>query len=512
MRILLRLLVSLKTAVIIICVLTFLAMLGTFIPQSLEAHQYLSRYPSYGHLIVALGFDDMYRSSIFQFFLWFLSVSTLVCILTRWKSTSRKLFNRIDNVSVKEIKAFPLCKSIELPADKKAEDLFEQTVSLEDKTRIGLRTSGKASLLGGMFIHIGFLTILAGGLIGVFYSVETVLRGRVGDKIPIPDVASLRAARDADLLSRKARNIRHFSPDAPVLDTYRARIEELHEQYHRGQASPSFKVAVNDLWVDYHKNDAGVPQGIKSWNSALSFIKNNETLASGVAKVNQPLSFEGYTFYQASWNKIYNRLLLKVDELKTDELASEAIGSATNFPLEIEMKLDEPASFSWSVLKFVVHDFLPDFRIIDGRFVSVSHELNNPAARIVAYDQKGGVAGRAWAFPDDIIMSPSHVSNLPFLFSFVGAVPEFETGLQLTYDPGKPVVWAGCLLFTLGLIMSFYIVYREEWLLIMPDGKTLIAITGNRPSEMLNSSLESLEEELLVKEQPQNPQETNANE
>ncbi|MEW6711556.1 MAG: cytochrome c biogenesis protein ResB, partial [Candidatus Riflebacteria bacterium] len=106
MRTILHLFVSLKTAVTIICVLTVLSMLGTFVPQSLEAHQYLERYPSIGHWILALGFDDMYHSLAFQACLWFLSASTLVCILTRWKSTSRKLFTRLQNVTEKEIKAF----------------------------------------------------------------------------------------------------------------------------------------------------------------------------------------------------------------------------------------------------------------------------------------------------------------------------------------------------------------------------------------------------------------------
>jgi cytochrome c biogenesis protein ResB len=93
-------------------------------------------------------------------------------------------------------------------------------------------------------------------------------------------------------------------------------------------------------------------------------------------------------------------------------------------------------------------------------------------------------------------MSASHVSNLPFIFTFVGAEPEFESGLQMTYDPGKPLVWAGCLLFTLGLIMSFYIAYREEWLLIYPDGRKKIAVYGNRPLEQLLKDLDNLENEL----------------
>ncbi len=373
---------------------------------------------------------------------------------------------------------------------------FDEVRDFADNTKIALRISGKASLLGGMFIHIGFLAILAGGLIGVFYGVEMAVRGRSGDRVPIPELAVVRAARDADRLSRTARNVRHFSPNAPILDEYRTKVENLHRIYSEGLASPSFHVEFEKLWVDHHVDAEGQIRGIKSWNSAIKFVANGNELASGVTRVNQPISFGQYTFFQANWNKIFRRVKLKVDLLYDKPEIETFITANASFPIVIELKLEEPQSFEWTPLKLVLHDFMPDFRIIDGRFISVSNELNNPAARIVAYDQAGGVAGRAWAFPDDRIMSASHVSNLPFIFTFVGAEPEFESGLQMTYDPGKPLVWAGCLLFTLGLIMSFYIAYREEWLLIYPDGRKKIAVYGNRPLEQLLKDLDNLENEL----------------
>lgn len=471
-------------------------MLGTFVPQSLEAHQYLERYPLIGHWILALGFDDMYHSLVFQACLWFLSVSTLVCILTRWKSTSRKLFSRLQNVSEKEIKAFEVGKTLQKSVNESVLARFPEKKELPGPVNIALRTSGKSSLLGGMFIHIGFLMILAGGLIGVFYGVEMAVRGRAGEKVPVPELAAVRAARDADRISRDARNIRHFSPDAPVLEKYREEVEALHKEYIDGLASPAFYVEFNNLWVDHHLDEQGQIKGIKSWNSAISFVTDGETLASGVTMVNQPVSFRDYSFFQANWSKSYRRIVVRVDLLKDNPEWENFVAAGASFPIIVDFEIEKPQSFSWTPLQMVMQDFMPDFRIIDGRFISVSQELNNPAARIVAYDQKGGVAGRAWAFPDDRIMSPSHVSNLPFIFTFVGAEPEFESGLQMTYDPGKPLVWAGCLIFTLGLIMSFYIAYREEWLMTMPDGRILIAVTGNRPAESFRQNLQALEEEL----------------
>lgn len=496
MRIILRLFVSLKTAVAIICVLTVLSMLGTFIPQSLEAHQYLERYPDLGHWILVLGFDDMYHSKGFQICLWFLSVSTLICILTRWKSTSRKLFFRLANASEKEIRAMDATKIIDSENVVDPENVFPESRESETGAEIFLKTCGKASLLGGMFIHIGFLAILAGGLLGVFYGVEMAVRGRSGEKVAVPSLRAVRSARDADRLSREARNKRHFSPNAPILEEYRAKVEKLHKDYVDGLASPAFLVEFKNLWVDHHLNEAGEIKGIKSWNSAIQFVSGDQILASGVTRVNQPVSFGEYSFYQANWSKTYSKIFVKVDLQKNLPNWENFVTPGATFPVTVELRVEQPQKFHWTPLKLVLHDFMPDFRIINDRFISVSQELNNPAARIIAYDQADSVAGRAWAFPDDRIMSASHVSNLPFIFTFIGAEPEFESGLQMAYDPGKPLVWAGCLLFTLGLIMSFYVAYYEKWLIIYPDGRLRISVSGNRPSENLYQVLEELESEL----------------
>ncbi|HQB83736.1 MAG TPA: cytochrome c biogenesis protein ResB, partial [Candidatus Rifleibacterium sp.] len=157
MRTILKLLVSLKSAVALITFLTLLSMLGTFVPQNLEAAVYLQRYPTVGHWILALGFDDMFRSTVYQACLWLLSLSTLVCILTRWKSTSRRLFKRLENVEKPEIMAFAAGRSFsgDLAADW--QNQYTAFKTDDDGVLIGLRASGRMSLFGGMFIHIGLL-------------------------------------------------------------------------------------------------------------------------------------------------------------------------------------------------------------------------------------------------------------------------------------------------------------------------------------------------------------------
>jgi cytochrome c biogenesis protein len=37
------------------------------------------------------------------------------------------------------------------------------------------------------------------------------------------------------------------------------------------------------------------------------------------------------------------------------------------------------------------------------------------------------------------------------------------TGLQVSHEPGQWLVWTGCLLMALGLVMAFYLVHQRFW-------------------------------------------------
>ncbi len=500
MRTILKLLVSLKSAVALISFLTLLSMIGTFVPQNLEAAVYMQRYPSLGHWILALGFDDMYRSTLFQACLWLLSLSTLVCILTRWKSTSRRLFNRLENVNAAEINAMEAGRTFDADLPEDWQKNYSKFKTDEDGVLIGLKSSGRLSLLGGMFIHIGLLSVLAGGLIGMFFGVEMSLNGRQGENVIVPPLEALRAARDADKISREARNMRTFSPQDPNLDKMRNQVEVLHKKYAEGMASPAFSIAFDELWIEHYQTPEGQQFGVKSWNSRVRFISDGQETASTVIRVNQPVSYQDFSFYQASWNKFYSKVSMKVDYF-AGIAGWQDFQPTASFPQTLELTLNQPFKPEWASFTFVMQDFMPDFRVIDGRFVSVSNELNNPAAMIVAYDATEKVVGRAWAFPEDRAMLASHVSSLPFLFTFMSAQSEYESTLQMAYDPGKPVVWLGCLLFTLGMIMSFYVAYREDWILVFPDGQVRISIAGNRPAVVFARDLDRIQQQLTHKTQ-----------
>ena len=63
----------------------------------------------------------------------------------------------------------------------------------------------------------------------------------------------------------------------------------------------------------------------------------------------------------------------------------------------------------------------------------------------------------------------------------MSAKQRYATGLQVAKDPGVWVVYAGCVLMILGLIVAFFMSHKRIWLYIREetDGTSSILMTGN---------------------------------
>jgi cytochrome c biogenesis protein ResB len=489
-------LISLKTAVVIITLLSILAIIGTLLPQNLESTAYIAKYPKFGGLFLALGFDDIYRSPSFIGLLALLSLSTVLCIWVRFKAANKHLINRIQKATIIEITHLPARKHLTEPLRANWEEAFDKVIKKGSST-VALKSTGFFSIGGGLLLHIGLLLILIGGLVGLLFGVETVIHGREGSKVPIPSLGVLKAAKKADELSKKARYIRNANPDNPILNEYRSRVDTLHKIYSEGVANPEFYISFNRLWVDYYHNKNNEVEGVKSWNSQVSFTVNEKTAKDAIIQVNEPTTFNEYTFYQASWQKYYPKIKLQVELFNPDDHKN----LADDFPKEIELSLNKPVKFPWYEYDLVLIDFKPDFRIINGNFVSVTNELNNPAARIMAIDTNNNneEKSRAWGFAASQSMLAAHVSNMPFVFTIASVDTNYESILTVSHDPGKALVWLGCLLFGVGMLFCFGYGYTERWLIIDENGEKTLAITGNRAKTFFTAELEKLEQELFCK-------------
>lgn len=536
MRTLHRWLASLKTAVLLLTVLSGLSLIGTLIPQDREIHEYLTLFPRAGNLILALGFDDLYRSTPFIATLWLLALSTLICTVTRLTITRRRMFQRLERVGIAEIRSYPLVHDGRsgdgsvTPFDVSHLGSGWQHRDDQDGNSLFLRVHGRAALIGGLLIHVGLLIILAGGVWGNRVAVESAIRGREGELVPVPPRDSVAAARDGDRLRRAARRISQQNPADPRLPEISRQLEGFDAVWQQGMTSPAFKLRFNKLWIDLHEQNASdVPSMTRNWNTALTVIEDGREVASTVIRVNDPFTWKGFSFFQADWSKTYRAVKLEITPTAsfaevlaaqaklarpaitasaTTANASATVASAAalaspttipgSFPESamgthvVDGVIGVPFKPEWCPYSFVILAFYPDFKVMNGQFVSVSDELHNPAARIEAYDRDGKAIGRAWAFPSSMGEMAGHFSSLPFRFTAIDAEPAFESGLQVVWNPSVPLVWVGCVLMTLGLCLSFYVTYSEEWIVLKTDGRFTLAVTGNRPPITLQPLLDGL--------------------
>ena len=507
MKKIIGLLASLKTAIFLICVLTLLAIIGTIIPQKLEAINYIKAFPKTWQYILALGFDDLYRCSMFMTVLALLLASAVICVCIRSKKIYNKLLDKQEKAKedILNLKTSKKIGKINLEALKNY-----RLTTLQDGSQIAFSSSGKPALIGGLMLHIGLVLIFVGGFIGLLFGVEMPIYSKAGEKIPIPSLEIIRTAYKADNLSRQARTIRQFNPQDPRLEGLRKEIERLHEIYSEGLMKPEFKVAFDKLWVENYTTASGTNNGVKSWNAEVRFMD----VASGslfnvvkesqpkVIKVNYPISYNGFNFYLASWKKTWKKIILNVSSLPNIEGWENFKPSPDLFPQRVEVAENEPFEVKGFPFSLVVSHFLPDLRINpDGSFFSASAELENPAAIVVAFDKEANCrVGNTWAFSEKNAGIFPHEPKLPLKFILENAEYDYECVIQMTYDPGTPFVWIGCIMLCLGMMFTFYITYLEEWIIINPDGSAFIAIDSNRAANLLSEGLTALENKLTKQE------------
>jgi cytochrome c biogenesis protein ResB len=73
-----------------------------------------------------------------------------------------------------------------------------------------------------------------------------------------------------------------------------------------------------------------------------------------------------------------------------------------------------------------------------------------------------------WAF---LNFPPMHRKTSGYAVVFKGYQPRLYTGLKVSCNPGRPFIWLGFALMTLGLMMVFYFHHKSLWIVIEECGE-----------------------------------------
>lgn len=171
-----------------------------------------------------------------------------------------------------------------------------------------------------------------------------------------------------------------------------------------------FSVRCEDFTVSYWPD--GTP---RDYVSRVSFLKDGRPLREGVRiRVNHPVRFEGLTFYQSSYGK---------------EVSFTFEVAAAGWQKKLELIPGEVKPLGPS-LRLGLMKHMGDLAFV------VLFEGNSPRGFWIREGEERKV-GRV-------------------VVSLIGKEERTWTGLQVSHDPGAPVVFVGAGLFAFGLLVSLY--------------------------------------------------------
>ena len=204
-----------------------------------------------------------------------------------------------------------------------------------------------------------------------------------------------------------------------------------------------FTVRCDSFAIEFYGNGMA-----KEYKSELTVLENGKELFQAPIEVNSPLTYKGITFYQSSYEG-FNDFIIKV--------TNRASGNSKTYIVPFQEELKWPQEgIAFGVINAE----------LKGQSVS--------RLKIWFSDSKRAPS-LFWLKDGESITIERE--NGKYLFS---AKQMYATGLQVCKDPGVWVVYLGCGLMLVGLIIAFFMSHKRIWLFIKEDqGGASVLFTGS---------------------------------
>lgn len=259
-----------------------------------------------------------------------------------------------------------------------------------------------------------------------------------------------------------------------------------------------------------HCVDAGMekyPDGSpRQYWTRLAVEENGREVKRKQIFVNDPFTYKGVRFFQASYGPTGEPSKLVIEATWRD---------GSRAPVTFTLRPGEAAPLGDTGTQVQLADFVPDFVLEGNQIGSRSNEPNNPAVHLdlAAAD---GKRSSVWFFPKSPQMSFPADAGISFRLRNVEM--GYFTGLQVAKQPGKGLIWGGCLILVGGLILALYMVHVRIWGVVGRNAKGKpVLVLGGQPNKYRESFQErfkhladAIEESLRAPEEAKHEAERSA--
>jgi cytochrome c biogenesis protein len=381
-----------------------------------------------------IGFFHLYQTWYFYALLGLLSTSLIVCSLRRLPQTWQIMARPKIELGDSGFKASPNRRTLtlRLPRAEAAAAVeaalrkggFGKRESESDGALYLFGQKGAYSRLGIYATHFSIVMIFVGGILGSVYGFKAYMQISEGE-----------------------------TADQIMMRGDEGRMMKL-----------PFQVRCDDFQVEYYPGG----QRPKDYFSKLTVIDKGREMLHERIEVNSPLKYDGIWFYQSSFGDTGRGLkaMVRAVDVKT--------GQATELSFTGNEILDVPGTGVRVQMQRIYPDFAQDEM---GRPTSRSNQPKNPVAAVQVL-LPDGTSKLTYLFKHRPDLKT--VAGLPVDLTFSDFSSIQYTGLQVVYDPGVWVIWAGCTLMVFGLWFAFFSSHRRVWVRLREEGgATAVVLAGN---------------------------------
>jgi cytochrome c biogenesis protein len=418
---------SVKLSVVLLLTLALTSIIGTLIPQNKQALQYIQQYGEFWHgIFQRLNFYDMYGSWWFQLLLALLIVNIVVCSIERLNATWKIIFSKKPVYRADRFRKSDHRRSWVTTSNP--DNLKSALTGYMEKnfSQCRVETTDKGYLIfgeKGRWTRIGAYVVHLSILLLTLGVLISSLFGYEGTmNLPVGETSNTMLLRHSNT---------------------RVQID--------------FDLRCDDFSMEHYPNGR-----VKEYRSEIAILENGEVVENRSLIVNDPIRYRGFNIFQSTYGQIPGNTFTLV-------FTESASGLQTRKKGSIGEVFDLPGGKGTIVIEDYANSF--NFR---------GHNLG-PTYLSVLTPASGS--------PRPLILPLQHPSfdrmrQGDFIISLENVDFKYFTGLQISRDPGIPIVYSSFVIMILGFIITFYMSHRQVCIeaLRTRDNETEVSVSGISPN------------------------------